>query len=65
MRRPVQGHHRLAGAGSAVHDEGALEVRADDGVLNGLKRGERIAHSAGPRLGQPRDECREDVRADV
>jgi hypothetical protein len=44
VRRTVQRHHGLAGAGAAVHDERAARCRADDGVLVGLDGAEHVPH---------------------
>jgi hypothetical protein len=54
VRGPVQGHHRLAGAGTARDHRDAL-VRGTDGlVLLGLDRGHDVAHGvpAGPGQGR-------------
>ncbi len=43
----VQRHGRLAGAGAALHHEGAGEIGADDPVLLGLDCGHDVGHLAG------------------
>ena len=42
--RAVQRDDRLARAGTAVDDEGAVGAGADDGVLVGLDGGQDVAH---------------------
>ena len=42
--RPVQRHHRLAGAGTPVDDQGATRGGTDDGVLVGLQGGQHVTH---------------------
>ncbi len=46
----MQGHDGLAGAGSALDHEHAVEVAADDAVLLGLDGGDDVAHAAGAPL---------------
>ena len=55
--RAVQGDRRLAGPGTALHDQRLVDRRADHDVLLGLDRRHDLAHRAGPGgadLGQHR-----------
>ena len=45
----VEGCHRLAGAGTALHHQHAGQRRADDGVLLGLDGGSGVGEAAGAR----------------
>jgi hypothetical protein len=54
--RPVQCHGGLAGAGSALHDEHALERRPDDAVLFALDRRDDVGHPAGAFCGHGREQ---------
>ena len=52
----VQRDDGLAGARTAVDDEGAAGPRADDGVLVGLDGAEHVAHPGRPAAAQAGDE---------
>ena len=52
----VQRHGRLAGAGAALHHEGAGEIGADDPVLLGLDCGHDVGHLAGASRAQRRQQ---------
>ena len=53
VRGAVQGDGRLAGARTALHDERAAQLGADDRVLLALDRRDDVAHPAGAARGQP------------
>jgi hypothetical protein len=52
----VQGHGRLAGARTALHHQGSLQVGPDDRVLLRLDRGDDVAHPAGPPSAEGRQQ---------
>ena len=54
--RPVQGHCRLSGAGSALHDEHPAQRRPDDLVLLSLDRRDDVRHTARPGSVQRREQ---------
>ena len=58
VRRAVQRDDGLAGARTAVDDEGAARAGADDGVLVGLDRAEHVAHPRRPAAAEAGDERR-------
>src|SRR3989442_794619 len=47
VRGAVQGDHRLAGAGTALHNEHARQLGPDDLVLLALDRGDDVAEATG------------------
>ncbi len=47
VRRPVQGDGGFAGSRPSLHDDGAVERRADDAVLLRLDGGHNVGHLAG------------------
>ena len=53
---PVQRHHRLAGARTALHDDDPGQLRADDLVLFHLDGGDDVGELARPRLLERRDQ---------